>query len=474
MSDPNNTIPQLTTQPTTPFIPPTPHTPLPSSIVSSYTTPQQIRQPTVQQSVKFNVKTAKLLGSKIEFDTDPSIETKQMSLPTIDESTAKTHSEHIQDQSNTQHTDQQNIQYDTNETNTTHDNNVNNEAYERQRQFDYYMIQTQNENAQLKAQLQQQNAQLAQIQYAQSFYHQQQPQTTHVNYDVMKNIAKPDSFTGEMKADPDTWIAQMRNYLHLTGVQPHQQAQFAGTYLKSQAATWYHTLPMDERIQLTSFEALAKMILIRFRPLDVVGQARRQLAKLQQTGSVSAFNQLFMQLMQLIPKMEDDERISNYRTKLKWELQKHLVTQEYSRLSDIMNVALRTDALLYEHNNVGQRSNQFGGRGGKQNYYTSKYRSESSSQPSSAVAVNNVKVDTQQPSTNEYTDTTESQSVSLNYTAPTPMDEAERQRCRELNLCFRCRQPGHRSRSCTIFTSASNNRLRPSSELGSKKYQAHP
>lgn len=286
----------------------------------------------------------------------------------------------------------------------------------------------------------------------------------------MKNIAKPDSFTGDMKSDPDTWIAQMRNYLLLTGVPPQLQSQFAGTYLKSQAATWYNTLPLDERIKLIDFESLAKMILVRFRPLDVVGQARRQLAKLTQTGSVHTFNQLFMQLMQLIPTMEKDERINSYRTKLKYELQKHLVTQEYTELSDIMNVALRTDALFYEYNSGGQRSNQYSGRGGKQHYNGNKYRSESTSHPSSTISVNNVKIDLQQP-TNEHTDTNESQSVSLNYTAPTPMDEAERQRCREQRLCFRCRQPGHRSSNCTIFTStSSNNRLRPSAELSSKKY----
>jgi hypothetical protein len=131
------------------------------------------------------------------------------------------------------------------------------------------------------------------------------------------------------------------------------QSHVAATYLKGPAAQWYNTLPVSDRSTLVDFESFAKLLLTRFRPLDVVGQARRRLAKLLQTGSVESFNQAFMQLMQLIPTMNEEERIESYRSKLKFELKKQLVTQEYHRLADIMNVALRTDALLFENNMIG-------------------------------------------------------------------------------------------------------------------------
>jgi hypothetical protein len=51
------------------------------------------------------------------------------------------------------------------------------------------------------------------------------------------------------------------------------------------------------------------------------------------------------------------------------------------------------------------------------------------------------------------------------------MDDAERQRCRDNRLCFRCRQPGHRSSNCTVFTSSGQRpALKPSADISSKKY----
>jgi len=461
MSDPTQT-PQRATPPT-PFVPPTPITPLPSSsLLRNLPTPQEIHQ----RSQNLAARHAKLLasGTKIEFG--------DAKLTTIDESSAETHTE----QSNNMHNESENIDQNVhNDQQNDYQNENENvdEATQRQQQYDYHMINMQNQNAALQAQLQQTQEQLAHIQYQQSFQYnqQQQPQqmTSNSYHSIMKNIAKPDSFTGDMKADPDTWIAQMRNYLALTGVPLNLQSQFAGTYLKQQAATWYNTLPLDQRCQLVDFESMAKMILVRFRPLDVVGHARRQLAKLTQTGSVSTFNQLFMNIMQLIPTMNEDEKIHSYRTKLKFELQKQLITQKYHSLADIMNVALSTDALFYEHNMASQRTgnNTFGGNRNGSKFNGGKFRSDQQSNGSTTVSVNNVKLDQQESlyDDNMHNDD-QSQNVTLNYAAPTPMNDAERQRCREQRLCFRCRQPGHRSSNCTIFTSSSRSAgLRPSAEL---------
>ena len=300
------------------------------------------------------------------------------------------------------------------------------------------------------------------LQYEQSFYRQNMQQNLNSNLDFTKQLCKPDEFKGDNKADTDTWISQMRNYLHMIGVPPQQQVPFVSTYLKNAAATWYNTLPVTELSTLNNFESLAKLILARFRPLDIVAQARRQLQKLTQTGSVSSFNDQFMKLMQLIPTMNEEERVNSYRTKLKFELQKHLVTQEYSSLSSIMNVALRTDALLYEHNIVGQRG--FNNNRNKPVYTNVKVPS--------VIPVNNVAIeDFNNQNQNEFKYDDSVPSVPLSYVAPTRMDDAERQRCRDQRLCFRCRQPGHISQNCSVFKSTpSSHRLRPSADISSKKY----
>lgn len=458
MSDPNKTPERQPATPhatTNPFVPPTPITPLPSSsILSSFSTPQQLSD----RLAKLDAKRAQLIGTLSENEIT---ETKELS--TIEEST---HENNIE---NSYENDQEEYQQQHQNSNQQSENPIPNDSTDidfMKRQFDFHMIKTENEKQALQAQLYELNQRLAQSQYEQSYYRfNGHPQNN--KFEISKNISRPESFTGDFKSDPDTWIASMRTFLLLTSAPTQQQSHIAGTYLKQHAAQWYNTLSSTDRHQIVDFESFAKMFLSRFRPLDVVGQARRKLVKLSQTGSVDSFNQQFMQLMQLIPTMNEDERVECYRSKLKFELKKQLITQEYYRLSDIMNVALRTDALLYEHNFISQRPNQF-----KNRPFAGKYRNESTAPTYTPVAVNNVKIDSHEPQ-NENENASQDQQVSFNYVAPRPMDEAERQRCKEQRLCFRCRKPGHRSADCTVFTSTNSRPgtgLKPSADISQKKY----
>lgn len=458
MSQPHTNLPDETSNSglTTPFAPPTPARPLPSqTLIQKFTTPQQIKQ----RKQKLEAKMEQVLSQQKEFDDEEDNTNSAHLFPIIESNTEHAHENTNTEQYNTLEFDQPEQEQNQQKNNTSTD------FYEqKQKQFDYHVFQLENTNNSLQMQLQHAHEQLAQLQYEQSFYRQNMQQPSNYNSNFTKQLCKPDEFKGDNKSDTDTWVSQMRNYLHLLGVPPSQQVPFVSTYLKGAAATWYSTLPVTERALFVDFESLAKAILSRFRPLDIVAQARRQLIKLTQTGSVHTFNEQFMKLMQLIPTMHKAEQINCYRSKLKYEIQKTLITQEYEHLADIMNAALRTDALFYEHNIVGQRGGK--NNGNKQPYLYVKPRTESIN----TVPVNNVSVDNnnQDQQESKYDATP---AVPLNYAAPTRMDDAERQRCRDQGLCFRCRQPGHIGQHCPIFKSGpSSHRLRPSSEISSKKY----
>ena len=323
-----------------------------------------------------------------------------------------------------------------------------NHLEEIQKQFDYYALEMQNKNAALQEQLEQMNQQVAQLQY-EAAYHRYHSNNNASGYNIIKNISKPESFsgTGDLKDDPDTWVAQMRNYLLLSGTPPVVQAQVAATYLKGPAAQWYNTLSVLDRGQLIDFESLASKLLTRFRPLDIVAQARNKLSRLQQHSSVERFNQEYQKLMSLIPTMNEEERIDNYRRKLKYNLQLQLVTQNYHTLADIMNVALRTDALLYENQFKQLRNTNSNNSFRKP--FNNKFHYNSADKPrqSSPIPVNNVNATSFQSMDQHEA---EPSSVSINYIAP--MTDAERQRCRQQRLCFRCRKPGHMSTACPVFT----------------------
>lgn len=447
MSDPNHT-PDRPQSRTTPFTTPVPTTPLPSSsIASAFTTPQQYRD----RLAHFDTRHSRLsTPSEAPVHNPDTVEQRDAPLGTIQES----ENENLTNNTSSNQPSEPNNDYNNNTTES--------DVFEHQRrEFDQRMLQMQNEKNVLQQQVQLMNQQLAQLQYQQALYQYHGDDQNNNSYNISKHISKPDSFNGDTKSDVDTWIAQMRHYLLLTGTPSNMQSHVASTYLKSTAAQWYNTLPVMERAQITNFETLAQSILNRFRPLDIVSQARRKLAKLHQTGSVESFNQAFMQLMSLIPTMNEEERINMYRYKLKFELQKQLVTQEYTSLSAIMNVALRTDSLLFEHNMIKPSNTRPQYRPN-----TFKHRTENNNATAAAAQLNNIKIDQPDAST-EHEQDQPTGNINLNYVGIRPLDEAERQRCREQGLCFRCRKPGHRSAQCQ---GAPRPALKPSADISSKKY----
>ena len=447
MSDPNQTPQRTSTHrpPSTPYVQPPPITPLPSTSLLQHFTPPHVYADRLAQMQ------ARLAQSLPRMDTETHTENKDGGLPTISEvdPASKTVPSSDTEQINTQELSTEHIPIQNSQTvsnpnsNKNNYNNNNNNLDEIQKQFDFYALEMQNKNAALHEQLEQMSQQVAQLQY-EAAYHRYHANNNPSGYNIIKNISKPESFsgTGDIKDDPDTWIAQMRNYLLLSGTPPVVQAQVAATYLKGAAAQWYKTLSVVDRGQLTGFEALAAKLLTRFRPLDIIAQARNKLSRLQQTGSVEKFNQEFQKLMSLIPTMNEEERIDSYRRKLKYNLQLQLVTQEYHKLSDIMNVALRTDALLFENHMKTLRNNN----------NNNTFRKPFDHSKARSVPVNNITAASPETKDPDQNQEPASYAATLNYIAP--MTDAERQRCREQRLCFRCRRPGHISTNCPTFTTS--------------------
>jgi hypothetical protein len=101
------------------------------------------------------------------------------------------------------------------------------------------------------------------------------------------------------------------------------------------------------------------------------------------------------------------------------------------------------------------------------NSYRPRYSyQQHSNQPSApaTVKVNNVQVE--ENANDEFDDPTH---MSLNaMRTPIPkMTDAIKEECRRLKLCFRCRQPGHGSRTCTYFSKSnqSSSSFRPSQNI---------
>jgi hypothetical protein len=453
--------------PTTPAAPSTPmfQTPRPSRLpLSAFTHPDQFNRQNI------NIHTID------ESDNEPlseHSETKDHESNTINENTHT----HINNQS-TESNDQQN----------KHTSSVSNQNDVNLPEMQHYVLQMEQQKHMLEQQLQQQQQEIAHLRYEQAWHYQQQNQRPahNVHQQLFKSLAKPDIFNGNTGDDLDSWLAQIINYIKLTGIPLNMAAQFASTYLKGSAWTWFSSMTQEQLIGINDLDSFVLAITRRFKPLDNQHMARIKLQTLVQTGSVSKYNELFNTLMQQLPKMDPEDRKFQYMDKLKDSIQTALAAtvQPHHSLTEIQLMALKLDSALFNQRNGGRTFNST-------NNFNGTYRSGGSTQfnkPTTwtpgtkpiiaANVINAAHSNVNEPETNtaingdgNYNDTSDGTNVQINNAAVSvpKLTPEIREHCRRNRLCFRCRRHGHLSINCPTFNNSSNfNSMRPSAPLSKK------
>ena len=187
-------------------------------------------------------------------------------------------------------------------------------------------------------------------------------------------MAKPDIFHGNTGDDLDSWLAQIINYIKLVGIPQDKAAQFASTYLKGAAWTWFSSLTPEQIISITDLDSFVSAMTRRFKPLDNQHVARLKLQTLVQSASVTKYNEIFNNLMQQLPKMDPEDRKFQYMQKLKDQIRTALAAsvQPTHSLTEIQLTAMKFDFALYYQRGSGQSTNagMYPNRGGGRTPFT--------------------------------------------------------------------------------------------------------
>ena len=189
-----------------------------------------------------------------------------------------------------------------------------------------------------------------------------QPSTTATS--VQRSNIKaspPESFSGEKVRLVGDWLAAVKRYLSLYGVEETKWVAYAVTMLTSIALSWWNSVEVSSPNKSTldySWSEFVELMRERFVPADSEAMAMRKMSQWKQTSSVAAYINQFQSFDQLIPshRLDEEMRVQMFIQGLKPECRLIVNMWEPKTLQQVYKMALKFDN--NQHQNL-QKFNQF-------------------------------------------------------------------------------------------------------------------
>lgn len=178
-------------------------------------------------------------------------------------------------------------------------------------------------------------------------------------------IPDPDKFMGRDNAglEVEEWLSSVERHIEFSPTEFPTEARkvaWATHYLGSAPMKWLNASKAEGHSVGTLAE-LAELMRSRYRPLHASVAARSRLDDLRQTGSVTAYNNLFLKITADITGMDFGSLIHAYLRGLKAVPQKDVRTRmpPVSTIHEAMNVAVMAEALTNSGSNHHQQSGRY-------------------------------------------------------------------------------------------------------------------
>ena len=279
----------------------------------------------------------------------------------------------------------------------------------------------------------------------------------------------PSTFTGMTNhtSSVDSWLFELDSYLALTDASDAQKLAFAISCLRDSATIWWRTalqIMTEEERQSITYDTFKQMIRTNYQPVAAAETARAALHRIRQTGSVQAYNALYLRLMNQIVDMSSADQMYLYKQGLQPHIAREVSIQRPTTLMECMNFAQRAEIELRQLRPTPRMT-------GNPTYPSrapfGSFRApamQSTSAPMEVAAMNgdfNWNDAYGESTASDHTEDTPVHAVNAttmskprfngsanNNNTRTPLSTEERQRCMQKGLCFVCRQQGHLSRQC--------------------------
>lgn len=154
------------------------------------------------------------------------------------------------------------------------------------------------------------------------------------------------SFSGAVGFGVDNWLRSLSKHFVFYGTSTFpddsSRIRLAVMYLEGPAMDWWEHEPRKE--QIVDWAEFVDRLHSRFRPMQAATVARHRIAALKQTGTASAYANIFQKELTPITDMSAADKIFFFRQGLKPALAQKVLEKNPKTLHEAMDIAITADA----------------------------------------------------------------------------------------------------------------------------------
>lgn len=263
---------------------------------------------------------------------------------------------------------------------------------------------------------------------------------------------KPARFAGERtpdSADVEVWVFAVSNFFNAAGATTDAEriTHAVGLLEKTALQWWLGVVDQGGAQRPTTWLQFTTALIARFRPINAERAARVRLGTITQTGSVASYAAAFQKLLMRVKDLPDAQVLLFFVNGLQPAIQRELIRWPPADLATAISDAERIASVDSQIKRPGHSS------------HTSSYAAASSS-TATPMELGMLDDDGAYNGDDDHLMALQrrpspSAASAFNSppgrTRPPMLSAAERARCVDHRLCFRCRKPGHAAHECRAF-----------------------
>lgn len=155
-------------------------------------------------------------------------------------------------------------------------------------------------------------------------------------------------YAGERSEDVDAWLFSLSELFNITNTSSDElKIQFAGQCLEKKALVWYRAKRESTCLtRITTWDAFKSGIKAQFQPIDKVEEAKEELLRLEQKGTLRDFTERFLHLATIVPDMRDEDLLTIFKAGLKGKVRLEVRMKKPTNLADALSLAELYDSGL--------------------------------------------------------------------------------------------------------------------------------